>query len=79
LIKLKFISLVNIVAGRKIVPEFLQFRAKPDIISQEMVKFLNHPSEIDKMILDLSIVNESLGSSGASANAAQIIDTFLYN
>jgi len=78
-IKLKFISLANIVAGKKIVPEFLQFRARPEAISREMLSLLSSPSEIEEMMSELSKVKDSLGAKGASEKCAQAINAFLYN
>lgn len=73
LIKLPFIGLVNVVAGRKIIPEFIQYRAKSGLIAKEALKILNNQERLSKIRLQLENVRNSLGSPGASQRAAKII------
>ena len=42
LIKIPYIGLVNVVAGKKIVPEFIQFQAKPHLIAREAISLLTN-------------------------------------
>lgn len=72
-----YIGMVNIVAGRKIVPEFIQWQATPKKISDEVLRILQNPSEIERMKNDLAQVKSLLGEKGASKRAAQIIVDFL--
>jgi lipid-A-disaccharide synthase len=76
-VKLPYIGMVNIVAGRKIIPEFIQFRARPDRIAYEVLKILKNPSQIEQMKTGLSQIKSLLGEKGASLRAAQIVLTFL--
>lgn len=76
-VKIPYIGMVNIVAGRKIIPEFIQFRATPENISQEILKILKNPAEISRIKNDLAQVKASLGEPGASRRAARIIMDFL--
>ena len=76
-IKLPFIGMVNIVAQRKIIPEFIQFQALPQDIAQETVKTLTDPAKIGQIKKDLSLVKSLLGQNGASLRAAKIIIDFL--
>jgi lipid-A-disaccharide synthase len=76
-VKLPYIGMVNIVAGRKIIPEFIQFRARPDRIAHEVLKILKNPSQIEQMKTGLSQIKSLLGEKGASLRAAQIVLTFL--
>lgn len=76
-VKLPYIGMVNIVAGKKIIPEFIQFQADPKQIAQETLKILNDPDQLAKMNNDLSQIKSSLGPAGASLRAAQIITDFL--
>jgi len=77
LVKLPFIGMVNIVAKRKIVPEFIQFQANPKRIAAEVVKILKSASELEQMQNSLSQVKYLLGEKGASLRAAKIIIDFL--
>ena len=72
-VKLPYIGMVNIVAQRKIIPEFIQFKARPKNIAREVLRILNNPSELERMKTDLSQIKSLLGEKGASSRAAQII------
>ncbi|MBI1977215.1 MAG: lipid-A-disaccharide synthase [Candidatus Omnitrophica bacterium] len=77
LIQIPYIGLVNVVAGRKIVPEFLQHEIQRETIAQEAVYLLNHQDLREKMILDLKEVQSKLGGSGAVERAAEAVRKFL--
>ncbi len=75
-IKIPYIGLVNVVAGKKIVPEFIQFGARPKRIAQKVLNLLNSPEE--KTIReDLIRIKENLGEPGATERAARIILSFI--
>jgi len=76
-VKVPYIGMVNIVAGRKIVPEFIQFGANPKEISEQVLEILRNPVRIEQMKKDLAQVKSFLGENGASLRAAQIIADFL--
>jgi lipid-A-disaccharide synthase len=76
-VKLPYIGMVNIVAQKQIVPEFIQFNATGEKIARETLALLNNPSRLQQMKSDLSLVKSSLGENGASRRAAQIILDFL--
>ncbi|MFA5157296.1 MAG: lipid-A-disaccharide synthase [Candidatus Omnitrophota bacterium] len=76
-VKVPYIGMVNIVAGKMIAPEFIQFRAKPAAIASAALKVLSDPAQADKMKKDLGQIKASLGSAGASSRAAKIILNFL--
>jgi len=76
-VRVPYIGMVNIVAGRKIIPEFIQFKASPRKISDEVLRILNNPSQIERMKNELAQVKSSLGEKGASKRASQIIVDFL--
>jgi lipid-A-disaccharide synthase len=76
-IKIPYIGIVNIVAGKKIIPEFIQFEAQPKMIARQIIKLLVDPLSANKMRQDLKTVKESLGQPGAAARAAKLILDFL--
>lgn len=78
-VRVPCIGMVNIVAGKKIIPEFIQFGARPKKIAQEAIAILNSPGEKERMRQDLASVKASLGEKGASERAAAIIIDFLKN
>ncbi len=77
LIKLPFIGLVNVVAQKLIVPEFIQYKAKPRLIAEKTLEILNSQEALTTVKSELGKVREKLGTSGASQRAAQIISCFI--
>lgn len=73
LVRLENIALVNVVAGERIVPELLQFEARPDLISQEALRLLREEGEREVMVSKMSEVRKKLGSPGASKRAARLV------
>ncbi len=49
LVKLRFISLPNLLADERLVPEFIQSTATPENISAAIVDYLDHPEKIDEL------------------------------
>ncbi len=72
LIRVKWIGLVNLVAGRSIVPELIQDEATPDRLSQEVRRLLTDSKAYNEMKSGLRQVKQSLGEPGASRRAAQV-------
>ncbi len=77
LVKIPNIGMVNIVAEKKIVPEFIQFQAKPEKIASEMEKILKDKDEYEKIKRDLARVRDRLGEKGAYQRGAQIVNQML--
>ena len=73
LIKVPYISLVNLVGGGEIVPEYIQFQATPDRVARRALRLLSRPEEREKMIKRLSEVRRKLGPPGASRRAAAAV------
>ncbi|OGX37143.1 MAG: lipid-A-disaccharide synthase [Omnitrophica WOR_2 bacterium RIFCSPHIGHO2_02_FULL_52_10] len=69
-IKISDIGLVNIVAGRRIVPECVQFEANGQTIAEEAQKILSDEFTMTRIKKELRSVKEALGESGASHRAA---------
>lgn len=79
LIKVKFLGLANLLAGRQIVPEFIQNNAQPQTIAHEAEILLNSPELYRKMKNDFLEIRAKLGQEGASKKAADCITKFLSN
>lgn len=73
LVKVKNIGLVNIVAGKVIVPELLQNQVRPDEIVRLALKMLRDGDYYNKIKEDLSALRASLGQEGAAFRAAESI------
>ncbi|MCD6472978.1 lipid-A-disaccharide synthase [Candidatus Aerophobetes bacterium] len=73
LVKLPYIGLPNILADKMIVPELLQFQAKPDKLSNLALDLLNHPQKLKEMGQELKKVVKKLGEPGAADRAAKVV------
>lgn len=76
-VKIPDIGLVNVVAGKRIVPELVQFDATPGKIARTALEILNDPSKREKISVELSNLKNTLGSCGAYERAAEEISKFL--
>ena len=72
-IQVKWIGLVNLVAGRTVVPELVQSAATGQRLYEEARRILEDPSAYDDMKRDLAMVRAALGEPGASARAAEVV------
>lgn len=73
LIKIPFIGLVNVVAGKKIVPECIQFEATGGHIAKELRMMCQNPAKLAEIKAELEKVRLSLGEPGAGERAAREI------
>ena len=71
LITLKTIALVNIVAGRQIVPELIQGKMTPENLIHEARWILRDAAVAQQMRTELLAVRGKLGTPGASARVAE--------
>jgi lipid-A-disaccharide synthase len=72
-VKVEYLSLLNVMAGEKIVPEFLQDELTPGAVAQEALELLNNPQRREAMKRRVSEIVATLGEPGASQRAAQAI------
>ena len=73
LVRVPHIALVNIVAGKRLVPERLQGAANPKALCAEALNWLDHPEELDRIRESLKQVREQLGSGGADQRIAAAV------
>lgn len=73
LVRVKNIGLVNIVAGRRIVPEFIQHKASVRRLVKEALRFLSDERRVAEMKTELAKVRGTLGTTGASRRVAERI------
>jgi lipid-A-disaccharide synthase len=67
------IAMVNVIAGRTVVPEFVQFRAQPPRIAEAIVELLRSPERRAQMRVALEEVRQQLGPPGAVERAARAV------
>ncbi len=73
LVTINFIGLVNVLAGREVVPELIQHRMNPENISRAVLALFENPDRVERMKKDLHAIRTSLGGPGASRRAAEAI------
>ncbi len=71
LVRTPDIGLVNLVAGKRILPELLQDEVTPDRIAESLLPMLREPAVRRGVQRELSRVRALLGSPGAAARAAE--------
>lgn len=72
-VKIKFISLVNLVMNRRVVKELIQQDCTATQISAELQLLLNDKDYRQKMLADYNELDEKMGAPGASAKTAGLI------
>ena len=63
----------NVLAGREIVPEFLQHEARPKAIAAAVLRLMNDSAARDDMVFEFDAIIVKLGEVGASERAARAI------
>lgn len=73
IIKIRFISLVNLVADKEVVKEMIQNGASPENVSQELSKILKDQDYRNSMLRDYDTVIRILDTGSASENTARLM------
>src|SRR4030095_1316849 len=72
-VNVDFLGMPNLLAGKEVVPEFIQHEAKPDAIVQAVRLLMEQSPARDRMISDFDAIIGELGGAGASERAAHAI------
>ena len=67
------IAMVNLIAQREVVREFVQWGARPSAIADELIDLLNDEGKRDAMREALRGVKAALGEPGAIDRAARVV------
>ncbi|MCI0369939.1 MAG: lipid-A-disaccharide synthase [candidate division NC10 bacterium] len=73
LIRVPFIGMVNLVAGRRVAPELIQGDATPDRIAAEALMLLRNPARLAAVRAELARLPGLLGEVGAAGRAAESV------
>lgn len=71
-VRTKHIGLVNLVAGKRVVPEFVQDEVIPSVLCKELESMLFDIERRGRLVAELERVREKLGEPGASGRAADL-------
>ncbi|MHC4830434.1 MAG: lipid-A-disaccharide synthase, partial [Planctomycetota bacterium] len=71
LLATEHIGLANIVCGRRAVPEFFDWRNRPEAIAESVVRLFEDTADRERCLADLAVGRQKLGEPGASERAAR--------
>jgi lipid-A-disaccharide synthase len=72
-VNVEFLGMPNLLAGKEVVPEFIQHEAKPGAVVKAVRLLMEKSPARDRMISDFDAIISKLGGTGASERAAQTI------
>lgn len=73
MVTIEHIGLVNIVAEKGIIREFIQHDAQPQMIADEIIRTLDDEDYRENMISELNMVRDKLGKAGGINNMAELV------
>jgi len=77
LVKVDYISLVNLIMGKEVVRELIQNEFNEASVRTELDKLLNQPAYRNAMTASLNELRNKLGGEGASKKTAQLMIKYL--
>ena len=77
LVDIPFIAMPNLIANRRVVPEFIQSAATPAALAAEAITLLTAEKAREQQRLGLAEVKAKLGPPGAVQRAADVIEEWL--
>jgi lipid-A-disaccharide synthase len=79
LVRTKHFAMVNLIAGREVIPELIQNDFTPERVAAQIGRLLNDPSASAAIRTELAEVRRRLGPPGAVDRAADAIAALLAN
>ncbi|MDB6119552.1 MAG: lpxb: lipid-a-disaccharide synthase [Verrucomicrobiaceae bacterium] len=73
LVRIKFIGIINVLAGREVVQELVQHSCTPEKVAETMIELLQEPEKRLALQQDLAGVVATLGEAGSYARAAELV------
>jgi lipid A disaccharide synthetase len=72
-VNVDYLGMPNLLAGKEVVPEFIQHRAEPGAIARAVQLLMEDAREREQMISEFDAIMGKLGKGAASRQAAQVI------
>jgi lipid-A-disaccharide synthase len=79
LVRTPMFAMVNLIAGKRVVPELVQNDFTPERVADEVLRLLDSQQARSEIRQGLAMVREKLGPAGAIDRAADIIAGMLAN
>ena len=76
-VRVPHFAMVNLIAGRGVVPELIQDDFTPENVAAEVLSLLGNRERLEGMRRDLLRVRELVGEPGASRRAAEVVRSLL--
>jgi lipid-A-disaccharide synthase len=73
LVRVPQFGMVNLIAGRTVVPELIQHDYTPEQVAREVTSLLTDRARTERLRADLAAVVASLGGAGASRRVAEAV------
>ncbi|MCK4903322.1 MAG: lipid-A-disaccharide synthase [Candidatus Marinimicrobia bacterium] len=73
LTKVKYLSLINLIANRQVVPEFIQHEMTADTLVKAVIPLLSDTPEREKMVTNYKQITGKLGEHGVYRRVAKLI------
>jgi lipid-A-disaccharide synthase len=73
LIRVPYIAMANILAGKKLVPELIQGDATPESVADNALEILGDPRKLRTLKIELQKLREKLGGRGAVNRTAEFL------
>jgi lipid-A-disaccharide synthase len=73
IVKTKYLSLVNILSQKELVPEFMPYFESTSLIANTADSLLNNPQKLNDLSIELAELTKPITGISASQNAAQMI------
>ncbi len=77
LLRIPSIGLVNIVAGKEVVPELLQHQVQPEAIAALALRWIQEPAERQRVVRELACLHDIMGMEGGAQRAADHVMRWL--
>jgi lipid-A-disaccharide synthase len=72
-LKTKHLGMPNVLAGREIIPEFIQHRARPGTIARAVLRLIHDQAAREVLMAEFDAIIAKLGERGASEKAARVV------
>ena len=72
-ISIPYIGMPNLLAGKLLVPEFIQWKATPQRVAAPIIEWIRRPEERLRIRRELLALRQQFGENGASERAARVI------